>query len=68
MLGLLLRVLVLLLPFALIIFVIAKIRGARSAPLPAEAHGQPEPFFGLQSLSFGLLAALTLYVATMEVV
>lgn len=66
MLGLLLRVLVLLVPFALVIFVIARIQGAKAASQPAETQGAPSRFFGLETLSFALLAALTLYVATME--
>ncbi|QCO57406.1 hypothetical protein EOK75_16965 (plasmid) [Pseudorhodobacter turbinis] len=68
MIVMLLRVIMVLIPFALIIFVVAKVQGAKSAPQTIAAPAQSSPLFGLQTLSFCLLAALTLYVATMEVV
>ena len=67
MIVMLLRVIMVLIPFALIIFVVAKVQGAKSVPQTTVASGRSSPFFGLQTLSFCLLAALTLYVATMEV-
>lgn len=68
MIGMLLRALVVLLPFAVIIFVVAKMRGSRSDPVSTGPGTPADTLFGLQTLSFVLLTALTLYVATMEVI
>ncbi|MDN5788740.1 hypothetical protein [Pseudorhodobacter sp.] len=66
MIGFALRVIVLLLPFALIFFVIARLRSAKPA-VAAQPVERPSSPFSLESLSFGLLVALTVYVATLEV-